>query len=202
MSKVIDGLAGQVAAVHGDISERVGRQAGPGGTQRGDQLITLSCDDTWGRDGRFIIEAKDRKMGRSKAFEELAECLANHDAAAGIIVFAGQHLAPAAVPFAPNGNKAILVVDKDDADPRVFQLAYMWARWVVRRSLADDTADQLDHARIQGAINAAQQALTILQVTKAALSGAKKKIDEAAEHISRLVREVDTALKILREELS
>jgi len=90
---------GPFASIHGDIAEVVGRTTGAGGTRKGDLRVTVSADDTGGREMRFVLEAKDQKLSMTRTLTELDAALANHDANAAIAVFAGEHLAPVSLPF-------------------------------------------------------------------------------------------------------
>lgn len=193
---------GRVAAIHGDLVEHVGRSIGAAGTQRGDHLVRVCAEDTCGMDASFVLEAKDRKLSLSKTMQELDAALANHGALAAVAVFSSQGVAPTTVPFQWWGNKAIVVVDKDGADPRALHLAYAWARWVVRRSISADEETELDLGRVEAALTAARRALARHQTVKACHSAARKKIEESALHVADLVDEVDEALKVLWDELS
>jgi hypothetical protein len=63
----------------------------------------------------------------------------NRDAEAAIAVFSCAESAPTSVPFFANGDKAIVdVLDREELDTTPPRPATMWARWVVRRKLADD----------------------------------------------------------------
>ena len=93
---VLHGAIGRIAATHGDIADRTGKETGSAGTQKGDEVVTLDLDDTHGFEGRFVLEAKNRKLNMRKTHEELDDALENRDALAAIAVFttpgAGAHL--------------------------------------------------------------------------------------------------------------
>jgi len=150
----------------------------------------------------FVLEAKDRKLSLSKTLQELDAALANHGALAAVAVFSSQEVAPMTVPFQWWGNKAIVIVDKDDTDPGAMHLAYVWARWVARRSISADAETEVDLGRVEAALTAARRALARHQSVKACHSAAKKKIEEGAIHVADLVDEVDEALKVLWDELN
>lgn len=136
----------RISAIHGDVVHRVGMTTGANGTKRGDLTVTVCPEDTFGTEARFVIEAKDRALSMSKTLAELDGAMANHQAAAGIAVFARTDLAPVSLQFWYSGSRAVLVFDKDDPDPRALQLAYQWARWVTRRTLAAATEEGIDPA--------------------------------------------------------
>jgi hypothetical protein len=189
----------QVAVIHGDLTERVGTTAGVGGTRRGDHLVTICQEDTCGLPARFVLEAKDRSLSMAKTLGELDAAMANHQAAAAIAVFARAELAPVTLTFWHSGNRAILVYDKECPDPRALQLAYEWARWVVRRSLALDVEASIDVADVEAAITRVRHALDKHQTIKACHSAIRKKAEEAGSHVASLVDEVDRALRDLMD---
>ena len=121
---------------------------GVAGTQKGDEIVTLNPDDANGYEARFALEAKSRKLTMRNTLKELDDALENRDALAAIAVFTTQEQAPTSVPFHYAGNKAIVVLDKEGVDDAALRLAYMWARWVVRRELCGAPADELDIARV------------------------------------------------------
>jgi hypothetical protein len=182
------------ATMHSDIVEAVGRAVGAAGTRKGDLLVTLCPDDTAGAPVRFVLEAKDQKLSMTKTLAELDAALANHDAAAAIAVFAGEHLAPMGVTFWYSGNRAILVYPKADPDRQALRLAYEWARWVCRRTMALDDSPALEVEAIHAAIDRARQALKRHQSIKACHSAIKNKADEARTHVADLVAGVDQAI--------
>src|SRR5262249_2533355 len=103
-------------------------------------------------------------------------------------------------PFHPIGNRAILVLDKDEPDHRLVELAYCWARWVARRQQSTDL-DSIDVERIDGALDRAAKAIASRQSIRAAQTAAKKKVDESGAHVDALVAEVDLALREIRDAL-
>lgn len=188
-----------VAAIHGDVAERVGTTGGAGGTRKGDHLVTVCQEDTCGLPARFVLEAKDRSLSMSKTLGELDAAMANHQAAAAVAVFARAELAPMTVSFWYTGNRAILVYDKECPDPRALQLAYEWARWVARRSLSLVDEAVVDVADVEAAISRVRHALDKHQTIKACHSAIRKKAEEAGTHVADLVDEVDRAMRALMD---
>jgi hypothetical protein len=197
---VVEAGLARIAAVHGDLLDRVGTSSGSSGTKHGDHLVTLNPEDTYGHEARIVIECKDRKLGMRKAMEEVEKAMENHDALAGIVVFSRQDLAPTPTPFFNSGNRAVVVLDKAEPDPLALQLAYTWGRWVARRELALDVTD-VDFDRVEAAIGRARQALARYTVTKGCFTTATRKIAEGSQQIGELVADVRAALDELWEEL-
>ncbi|MGZ6905910.1 MAG: hypothetical protein ACXVHZ_12710, partial [Acidimicrobiia bacterium] len=156
---VVHEAVARIASHHGDCAEQTGKTSGSAATQKGDEVVTLDGDDTYGFEGRFVLEAKARKLNMRKTCEELDAALENRDALAAIAVFSAQDEAPTSVPFHHTGNKAIVVFDAEDGDDSALRLGYMWARWVVRRELAGSAADDVDLERIGGLIEDARRAI-------------------------------------------
>jgi hypothetical protein len=192
----------RLASRHGDCAEQTGKVSGSAATQKGDEVVTLDADDTYGAEGSFVLEAKARKLNMRKTCEELDAALENRDALAAVAVFSAQDEAPTSVPFHHTGNKAIVVFDAEDGDDSALRLGYMWARWVVRRELAGSAADDVDLDRIGGLIEDARRAIDRVTAIKRSHTQAKKSIDQAGEQVKCLADEVREALDAVAEELS
>lgn len=190
-----------IAAVHGDLAEQMGMSAGVAGTKKGDEIITLNREDARGTEARFVLEAKSTKLGLRKAYEELDAAMENRHATAGIIVFSSLDKAPSMVPFHYADNRAIVVLDEDGQDDGALRLAYMWARWVVRRNLAGSEADEFDFERIASLIDQARTALGRVKAIRTCHSKATNAIEQAAGEVTRLNNEIDSTLAELCVEL-
>ncbi len=198
---VVHAHVSQLAAAHGDLAEQVGDQLGEAGTKKGDEVVTLNHEDTHDLEGRFVIEAKNRKLSTRSILDELDQSLQNRGALAAVATFATQEQAPTAVSFQYSDSKAIIVFDKDGEDDTALRLAYMWARWVVRRQLAATSGDDLNLARVASLIEDARRALERVSTIKRFHSQAKKGIEQAADQVNGLVDEVEQALDALGAEL-
>ena len=190
------GVIGVIAAAYGDLAEQVGTTTGALATKAGDELVTLNPEDTRGEHARYVLELKDRRLGVNAILNELGEAIENREALAGVAVFSRDELSPIAAPFQHFGTKAIVTLDKDGLDERALRLACMWARWMVRRQLADVDGD-LDIDRVESLIGEARRALARATTVRRAHSAAKRKIDEAGSQVDDLVDDVDTALHAL-----
>ena len=198
---VVDECVGALAAGYGDLAACTGHESGSCASKVGDEVVTLNRDDTHGVEARFTLEVKNRTLNMRKTLAELDEALANRDALAAIAVFRSQEQAPTSVPFQYNDDKAIAVLDPDDGDDSALRLAYMWARWTVRRRLAVGEQSGLELERIAGLLEDASRALERHTAIKRFHTQARKSIDQAGEQVNDMVEEVHDALDELEGEL-
>jgi hypothetical protein len=199
--EVVDACVAPIAARYGDAHEQVGNELGVCGSKVGDEVVTLNREDTRGQAGRFVLEVKKRKLGMRKIQDELDEAMQNRAALAALAVFDSQANAPTAVPFHYVDDKAIVVLDGDGTDDAAMRLAYMWARWMVRRKLTTDTAEAIDHERVRALIEAARRSIERVKTIRSCHSRVTKAIDEAKSETSLLAEEVREVLADLEVEL-
>jgi hypothetical protein len=124
----------------------------------------------------------------------------NRDALAGVMVFSSAANAPIAADFQDFGDRAIVVLDKEDGDDRALRLACMWARWVVRRALAGAAAD-VDVDQLALLVGRARRALEARATVRRYHTQAKNAIDESARQVDAMVAELDAALAGIEEEV-
>jgi hypothetical protein len=198
---LVDECVAVLAAGHGDLAEVTAKEPGSRASHVGDEVVTLNRDDSHGVEARFVLEMKNRPLNMRRTMAELDEALDNRDALAAIAVFRSQDQAPTAVQFAHFDDKAIVVFDPDDEDDSALRLAYMWARWTVRKGLAVSEEIELDVERVRCLLDDASRALERHTAIKRFHTQAKKSIDQAAEQVRDLVSEVHESLDALDAEL-
>lgn len=192
----------EIASHYDDSPEPTGHHLGSSASKKGDEVVTLSSQDVASGEGRIVFEMKNRSLGSRETHKELDAAMENRDAAAGVIVFSRQEYAPTPVPFHHMDDKAIVVLDVDDPDPGALRLAYMWARWVVRRKASAVTqADGLDVERVQRLVEDAARALDKSTAIRSAHTKARKSIEQAGSHLDELSDEVGKALDALTAEV-
>src|SRR4051794_5804033 len=76
---IVHEAVSRVAISHGDLAEQVGTVSGATGTKAGDEVVTLALDDTRGATAPYVLELKDRKLGKKATFEELDRAMANRE---------------------------------------------------------------------------------------------------------------------------
>ena len=199
---VLEDRLTELAAPHGDLAESTGTEIGNAATKKGDAVVTLSRDDTGGAESRIAFEAKTTKLSMRKTMAELDAAMANRDAEVAVAVFSHQDHAPTRVPFHYSENRAIVVLDAEGTDASALQLAYMWARYMVRRNLQTDTADELDTERIRRLIEDAGRAIDRTKTIAGCHTKAIKAIEMAKDEVADLKDEARSALRLLEIELN
>lgn len=197
---VVHDVVSGLVAPYGDLAEPTGDTVGVAANRKGDEVVTLNEEDTRGAEAAYVLEAKTGSKGLKAILAELDAAMENRNAEAAIAVFSCSENAPTSVPFVANGDKAIVVFDPDELDTTALRLATMWARWVVRRKLADDEGE-LDLDAVAELIDEASRALSRRATIKGCHTAARKKIDEAGRHVDDLVGEIEDVLERLRAEI-
>jgi hypothetical protein len=198
---LVDECVATLAAGYGDLAEVTATQSGSKASHVGDEVVTLNRDDTHGVEARFTLEMKNRALNMRKTMAELDEARCNRDALAAVAVFRSQEQAPTSVPFQHFDDKAIVVFDPDDEDDSALRLAYMWARWTVRKNLSVTEEAEVDFERVRCLLDDAARALERHTAIKRFHTQAKKSIDQAADQVRDLVGEVQESLDALDAEL-
>ena len=197
---ILHDLINSQAVHYGDIAAQVGKEYGALGTQQGDEVVTINPEDTRGVTANVAWEAKTRRLGLRKILDELETAMENRNASVGIAVFGNIEIAPIEVPFAQYGERAVLVIDKDDPDESAVRLAYMWARWVARRRLGENNAS-IDSDKIETLISDTIRALERASQVRKCHTMAKKGIEEAGGHLDTMTREIKSTMDELRSEI-
>jgi hypothetical protein len=190
-----------VAGAHADVAERVGNQLGAMGSKAGDEVVTLCLDDTRGASARYVLEFKDRSLGKNATFEELERAMANREAGVGIAVFSREEHSPVVGPFQFWGNYAIVVLDKDLVDDGALRLACLWARMTLRRQLTDQTAE-VDFDRISALVEEGRRSLDRLATVRRYHSSARKSIEQASGQVGDMASELDRVLDAIAKAIS
>jgi hypothetical protein len=193
-------LINSQAVLYGDIASQTGEDYGALGTKQGDEVVTINPEDTRGATANVMWEAKTKRLSLRKILGELETAMENRNASVGIAVFGNYDIAPIKVPFVAYGEKAVLVIDKEDPDESAVRLAYMWARWVARRRLGEYNAS-IDIDKIETLISDTIRALKLASQVRTSHTLAKKGIDEAGDHLDTMTREIQSAMDRLRSEI-
>ncbi|MCI0584550.1 MAG: hypothetical protein L0227_16955 [Chloroflexi bacterium] len=179
---LVEGLLGAIARGGGDLLERTSNEAGSTlKSKKGDFVLTLNPGLTRGADLRVVVEAKDRSISVPAMRSELREARANRGAAVGLVVFTPAHAPAGVAPFDLRGDDVWCVLDPDDPQPDVFEVAVRLARHLALVSLAarDSETDTVAIAQALASIreqldqirNLKSQLTSIGNATKAVWTG-------------------------------
>jgi hypothetical protein len=184
----------------GDVAEAVGDQKESTG-KKGDVVVAIAgCHGP--AQGRIVFEAKDRRLSRPKALEELDACMAERNADFAVLVVPTEDEVPARMHALReyNGDKLIVAYDPDDG-PLTLQVAYQLAR--ARVLMARGGADGIDGAAVTDAVERALGSLEEVRRIRQQLTGAKTQIDKASEIVGtmsdRVRAHLDEVAALVRE---
>ena len=132
-----------------------------------------------------MFEAKDRRLSRPGALQELDACMAERNADYAVLVVPTEAEVPAKMhPLREyNGDKLIVAYDPDDG-PLALQVAYSLAR--ARVLMARGEAGGVDAAAVTDTVERAVAALDDVRRIRQQLTGAKTQIDKASEIVGAM----------------
>jgi hypothetical protein len=179
VAEAVDALAlplGDVAEAVGDVKESTGK--------KGDVVVSLgACQGP--ALGRVVFEAKDRRLSRPKALEELDGCMAERNADFAVLVVPTEDEVPARMHALREYNGDKLVVAWEPADgPLTLQVAYQLAR--ARVLMARGGSDGVDAAAVGDGVERALASLEDVRRIRQQLTGAKTQIDRASEIVGAM----------------
>ncbi|HEX6653459.1 MAG TPA: hypothetical protein VF072_11995 [Thermoleophilaceae bacterium] len=183
-----------IALSQGDVSEAVGDLTEATG-KVGDVVVSIDACNGPAR-GRIVFEAKDSRLSKPKALEELDRAIAERSADFAVLVVATDEELPAKLePLREyNGDKMVVALDAD-AGPLPLEYAYRIARARVLMSRSD--SDGIDSDAVRAAGERALAALSDERKIKNQLTGSKRNIDTAY----KLVEEMSTRVRGLLQEI-
>jgi hypothetical protein len=135
--------------------------------------------------GRIVFEAKNSKLTRPKAFEELDRAKAERNADYAVLVVPSEDKVPAKMHALReyNGDKLIVTYDPDDG-PLALQVAYSLAR--ARVLMARGGGEGIDGAAVTDTVERAIGALEEVRRIRQQLTGAKTQIDKASDIVGTM----------------
>lgn len=184
----------RIASARGDAAHHVGAISNQAGSKKGDTLVEIGGADGPPR-ARVIFEAKDKKLSRNDAWQELDAELEGRDASFAVLVVSGDSKLPARTQelHEYQGNKMVVVFDKEDPDPRALELIY---RYACARALMVSGAElEVDAAGVSAYVERAAATLKRGKGVRDSLTRAQQGIDGAREGFDSIVDDVDACLK-------
>ena len=170
--------------MQGDDSEAVGDLKGATG-KTGDVVVSIDACNGPAR-GRIVFEAKDRRLSKPKAMEELDKAMTDRDADFAVLVVPSDDEVPAKLqPLREyNGDKLVVTLDPDDDVGLVLDLGYRLAR--ARVLMKRGAGEGVDVAAVEDASARARASLEDVRRVKSQLSGAQTNIDNARKIVDAI----------------
>ena len=186
-----------IAAAQGDDCEAVGDLRGATG-RVGDVLVAIDACNGPPR-GRIVFEAKNARMSRKNAFEELDEAMRERDADFAVMVVPADDKLPAKTrPLHQyHGDKLLVSYDPAADASLALEVGYALAR--ARVLMAGSDADGIDAAALRDTVERALGAMDDVRRVKSQLTGATSSIDSARSILDEMAGRVRAHLAEIDE---
>ncbi len=183
----------RIASLRGDAAHHVGAVSNEAGSKKGDTLVEVGGADGPAR-ARVIFEAKDKRLSRNDAWQELDAELEGRDASFAVLVVSSEAKLPARTQelHEYQGNKMVVVLDKEMLDARGLELVYRYA--CARALMAKQDQLDIDAAGVGALAERAVAALKRGKGVRDNLTKAQQGIDGAREGFNAIVDDVEQCL--------
>jgi hypothetical protein len=183
----------RLASARGDAAHHVGAVSNEAGSKKGDTLVEIGGANGAAR-AKVIFEAKDKKLSRNDAWLELDAELEGRDADFAVLVVSGDSKLPAKTEelHEYQGNKMVVVFDKEQLDPLALQLVY---RYACARALLGSQAElEVDAAGVSALVERATAALKRAKGVRDSLTKAEQGISGARDGFNSIADDVNDCL--------
>jgi hypothetical protein len=186
----------RLARHKGDDCEAVGDQKGSTG-RVGDVVVGIDGCSGPAR-GKIVFEAKNSKLSRNKALEELDKARHDRDADYAVLVVSSEDKVPAKMQALReyNGDKMVVTLDPDEGSLGL-ELAYSLAR--ARVLMQRSESDGIDASAVRDTVERALNSMESVRAVKSQLTGAKTSIDRARDLIDSVAAQVREHLEHVNE---
>jgi hypothetical protein len=177
-----------IAAVQGDDAEAVGDLKGSAG-RTGD--VVVGIDGCTGPPlGRVVFEAKDRRLSKPRALEELDKAMRDRDANFAVLVVPSDEEVPAKLqPLREyNGDKLVVTLDPEEGGALALELGYRLAR--ARVLMARGSVEGIDAAAVRDTVQRALNAMDEVRRIKNTLTGAQTSIQKGKDLVDAMASRV------------
>jgi len=184
----------RIATTRGDSAAHTGAEGAEGGGKKGDVLVELGAAEGPSA-GRVVFEVKDRKrLSKNEAWKQLNEAMAARAASFGVLVVAEEEQIPSGREdlHEYEGNKLIVVVDREDPDTMALTVAYRLA--AARVTMARDRDLRVDAAEVRAVAQEAVSCLKQAQAIKSTLTSIRNSSDKAKDGLEGMVGDVAAKL--------
>lgn len=182
-----------LAAGQDDVAHHVGDTSSEAGGKKGDTVLELgACNGP--ALATVVVEAKNRALSKNEAWAELNAAITERDADYGLLVVAGEDKVPKGLDDLAEyqGNKMIVVLDREDPDPLALRLVYRYMRARVLASQARGL--QLDAGGVRAASEDARARLKNVNKIRKSLTNITNSADRARGDVDEMVNGVEACL--------
>jgi hypothetical protein len=186
----------RIAVAQGDDCDAVGDLLGAT-RKTGDVLVALDACRGPAR-GRIVFEAKNQRLSKPKAIEELDRALTERNADYAVLVVPSEDKVPAKMlPLREyNGDKLIVPFDPDEGSQLALEVGYSLAR--ARVLMAGGGEGEIDTAAIGETVERALGAMDEVRSIKLKLTGATTSIEAARSVLDAMSARVREQLEHVR----
>jgi hypothetical protein len=183
----------RIASSRGDCASHTGTEGAEGGGKKGDTLIELGAGEGPST-GRIVFEAKDKKLSKNAAWNELNGGMTARAASFGVLVVAGEDRIPSGREQLTEyeGNKLIVAVDREEPDSLVLEVAYRLA--AARVLMARDRELDVDAVAVRDITAEAITLLKQAQAIRSMLTGIKTSSDKARAGLDAMIASLQEKL--------
>ena len=177
-----------IAAAQGDDAEAVGDLKGSAG-RTGD--VVVGIDGCTGPPlGRVVFEAKDRRLSKPRALEELDKAMRDRDANFAVLVVPSDEEVPAKLQTLReyNGDKLVVTLDPEEGGTLALELGYRLAR--ARVLMARGSVEGIDAAAVRDTVQRALNAMDEVRRIKNTLTGAQTSIQKGKDLVDAMASRV------------
>jgi hypothetical protein len=183
----------EIAAAQGDAAHHTGDESSEAGGKKGDTVVEIGGALS-APVATMVFEAKNKKLSRNDAWPELNGCMAERDAAFAVLVVAGDDKIPSGLEELTEyqGNKMIVVLDRDEPDPLALRLVYRYVR--ARLLATSDGGLEVDAAGVRDAAEEAAARLKRANRVRKSLTSVNNSAEAARQEFDEMVIDVERCL--------
>lgn len=183
-----------IAGAHDDAAHHVGDESSESGGKKGDTVVEFGAG-TGAPIAAAVYEAKNRKLSKNDAWSELNSAISERDAAYGVLIVAGDDKLPSGLEELTEyqGNKMIVIVDRDDPDPLALRLVYRYVRARVLAAKSDRL--QVDAPGVRDAAEEAAARLKAANRIRKSLTNVTNSAERARGDLDEMIADIERCLE-------
>jgi hypothetical protein len=199
--ELVHGELESLASGHDDVAHHTGDKSNESGSKKGDVVLELG-GALGSAKGTVVFEAKNSRLSKNDAWAELNAAISERDADYGVLVVAGDDKVPRGLEDLTEyqGNKMIVVLDREDPDPLALRMLY---RYVRARVLATQTDGlEVDAAGVRAAAEDARARLKCVNRIRKSLTNITNSADRARDDVNEMVEGVESCVERIEQLIS